>query len=120
MLQESEDAIARLISMLRQTKMVEASSPQGDGGGMGLEKPAVRILTVEEFSELSYEKLLLMQDNLNQAIIDVRAKESKCAVCLDREKDSVCVPCGHRFCVEVRGHVGFTVAVSKGWVTEPV
>jgi len=101
MLQESEDAISRLISMLRQTKMVEASSPQGDGGSMVSDKPTVRVLTVEELSELSYEKLLLMQDNLNQAIMDVRSKELKCAVCLDREKDAVCVPCGHRFCMEV-------------------
>jgi hypothetical protein len=88
--QEPEDVVARLVSMLKQTRL---QSPDRDSQQSGAK---MRVYSTEELCEMSYEQLLQFQDNLNLAIVRTREKEAKCSICLDHDKDSVCVPCGHR------------------------
>ena len=57
-----------------------------------------RVLTVEELVELPQEDLLRLQENLTSALTKKSEIERFCSICLERQKDHVCVPCGHRYC----------------------
>ena len=57
-----------------------------------------RVLAVEELVELSQEDLLKMQENLACALTKKCEIDRYCSICLERQKDHVCVPCGHRYC----------------------
>ena len=57
-----------------------------------------RVMTVEELTELSQEDLLKMQENLAAALNKKYELDRFCSICLERQKDFVCVPCGHRYC----------------------
>lgn len=96
---EPDELISRLISKLKLMKVGgNVADSQGGAGAGSPRGDPVRIYSVDELCELSYESLLELQDNLNAAILRTREKEIKCSVCLDRPKDSACVPCGHRLC----------------------
>ncbi|TFJ85226.1 hypothetical protein NSK_003649 [Nannochloropsis salina CCMP1776] len=57
-----------------------------------------RVLAVEELVELTQEDLLKLQENLAGALTKKCEMDRHCSICLERQKDHVCVPCGHRYC----------------------
>jgi hypothetical protein len=99
--ESAEDEVAalmsRLLQTLKQKKLAEGGGQEAAAAGPGASPPP-RVYTTDELISLSYDQLLEFQDNLNLAIRETRERDGRCAVCMQREKDSVCVPCGHRFC----------------------
>ena len=57
-----------------------------------------RVLSVEELVDLSQEDLLKLQENTTMALTKKCELDRYCSICLERMKDHVCVPCGHRYC----------------------
>lgn len=55
---EPEEVISRLIHMLKASKLQQGADSQQASQGP-------RVMTTDELSELSYEQLIEMQDNLN-------------------------------------------------------
>lgn len=52
----------------------------------------------QELVELSQEDLLKLQENTTVALTKKCELDRYCSICLERMKDHVCVPCGHRYC----------------------
>lgn len=51
--------------------------------------------------DLSQEDLLKLQENTTVALTKKCEVDRYCSICLERMKDHVCVPCGHRYCGQV-------------------
>jgi hypothetical protein len=58
------------------------------------------VITITPFP--SADRYALSLGFVSVILQEKRTQENECSVCQDRVKSMACVPCGHRFCTEVR------------------
>ena len=60
-------------------------------------------------------QLVQLRDRLRNQLVPGRVRNTiECAICLDRNKDRVLIPCGHTFCHVCTARLGISIFSSFG------